>query len=129
MKAIKTLLLLLIGSCMIGCSTSNSFQYELTEYPDTLQIRYGDGHLLLIDQREQIEKIIHAIQDITFVKTSFPDSVGQSFTIIIAAQENYQSTGFLLIDKVYYKAQDNEAVSKLQHEVLSLYPSWPIPSK
>ncbi|WP_217560827.1 hypothetical protein [Paenibacillus sp. GbtcB18] len=88
--------------------------------PKEINVIFGDGNQLTISDKVTIEKVLGEIQSINYERIEIPDSVGQNFSLGLENDLKYTSTGYLEINKTYYKAKDTKIVVNLDNYIVAL---------
>ncbi|MGO4274991.1 hypothetical protein AB4Z22_35040 [Paenibacillus sp. TAF58] len=117
-----SLMLLLLLIPVFGCN-SKSLNANISEsimIPEEIKVKFGDGNELTLSDKAIIEKVIGDIKSIDFEPIKIPDSVGQNFTLKLVNGLEYISTGYLKINKSYYKAKDTTIVVNLDNYIVAL---------
>jgi hypothetical protein len=81
-------------------------------------VLFGDGNKIQIHDSFIVEKIMNHLRTMSFTKVEGPDTVGQNFTLMFSSDKQYSSTGYFVINKVYYKAKDTKLVSEINKYIL-----------
>ncbi|WP_442602329.1 hypothetical protein [Paenibacillus sp. KN14-4R] len=112
------LFLIPVFGCNKGLPERNLSKTILT--PNEIKVKYGDGNELILGDKDAIEKIINEIKTNNYELIDAPLSVGQNFTLKITGELDYLSTGYLKLNKTYFKAIDEKSVKDLDTYIVSL---------
>lgn len=103
---IAILCLLLLMGC--GNKPEHAISPKSISTPDRIEVTFGDGHRMLLDNEQEIEHIVDQIRDFDYVPVELPDSVGQNFTLIIGPDIKYTSTGYLRMGGSLFKVDEDD---------------------
>jgi len=107
---------------VLGCDGKpfNTNISESIKMSKEIKVIFGDGNELTISDKATLEKVLGEIKSINFERIEIPDSVGQNFSLRLENGLEYTSTGYLKINKTYYKAKDTKIVVNLDDYIVAL---------
>ncbi|NOU70409.1 hypothetical protein GC098_02985 [Paenibacillus sp. LMG 31458] len=118
---IVILISMLITSCSKQQTVTEQVQENVAEslsVSEQTVVLFGDGNKIQINDSLVVGKIMNDIKAMTFTKVEGPDTVGQNFTLMFSSDKKYSSTGYFVINKVFYKATDAKLASEINKYVL-----------